>query len=145
MNPESRQLSDMSNRERLRDLEWIGENRNLFWLNATVAFEQTGRGVLMVDLISEPQEQGHPFSYYEEGELELRDKDLRRFLYDYAPDREFVVVLLKPGGRVGVYRERPPPFGWETDLRTRTRYKQSNPSHEKRSLQNHSSPPSMMR
>ncbi len=95
-----------------QELAWIEENRDIFWLSATVAFEQIGRGVLMVDLISEPQEQGRPFSYYAEGELELQDEELQRFLYDYDPDREFIVVLLKPGGRVGVYRDWQPPIGW---------------------------------
>ena len=118
-------LEDQTMAERQRDLEWIEENRCLFWLVAITAFEEIGYGALMVDLISEPPGQGHPFSYYEEGEIELQDQDLQRYLQEYDPSREFIVVLLKPGGRTGVYCGSRPPIGWMADLETKTRYSES--------------------
>jgi len=119
---ERRRLQEAQQPERSADLAWIEENRALFWLSATVAFEEHGHGVLMVDLISESPDRGHFFSYYAEGELELEDPDLCRYLRDYDPDREFIVVLLKPGGNSNVYCERRPLLGWETNLRTQTPY-----------------------
>ena len=121
MKPEN-QLTDPENPERQKDLAWIAENQALFWLVATVAYEEIGYGALLVDLISEPLEQGHPFSYYAEGELELEDKNIRRLLFTYDPGREFVVALLKPGDQVSVYCGRRPDIGWMSDLTTFTRF-----------------------
>lgn len=41
-----------SSQEPCRDLEWIEENRALFWLVATVACEQTGSGAIVGAMIS---------------------------------------------------------------------------------------------
>jgi hypothetical protein len=120
--PERRRLQETELREQGADLALIEENRTLFWLSATVSFEEQGYGALMVDLVSEPLGQGHPFSYYTEGEIELKDPELQRHLRDYDPDWEFIVVLLKRDGLASVYCESRPPIGWETELRTLTPY-----------------------
>ena len=65
---ERQQPSHQSPSEKRHDLDWITENRDIFWLSATTAFEEIGRGALLVDLIHEPLEHGHPFSYYAEGD-----------------------------------------------------------------------------
>ena len=92
-------------RERLRqsDLAWIDQNRDIFWLSATTAFEEVGRGVILVDLHKEPLDQGQPFSYHAEGELEIQDEKLKGYLDGSDPGREFIVVLQKTEGRA-VYR-----------------------------------------
>ena len=71
MTIERQQEPHQSLAERRHDLDWISQNRDIFWLSATTAFEEVGRGALLVDLIHEPLEQGHPFGYYAEGELEI--------------------------------------------------------------------------
>ena len=126
MTNERRQSLNQSPSERRHDLDWIAENRDVFWLSATTAFEEIGRGALLVDLSHEPLEHGHPFSYYAEGELEVEDEDLKRYLNDYDPGREFIVVLLKPDSRA-IYCGRRPDIGWMADLRTRTQYKLDGP------------------
>ena len=126
---ERRQSPPQSPAERDHDLDWIAENRDVFWLSATTAFEEIGRGALLVDLIHEPLEQGHPFSYHAEGELEIEDEDLKHYLDDYDPGREFIVVLLKPDSRA-IYCGRRPDIGWMADLRTRTQYKPEVPVKE---------------
>jgi hypothetical protein len=115
-------LSGQPEQERRPDLEWIEENRILFWLVASTAFEEIGFGALVVDLVSEPLGQGHPFSYYAEGELESQDHNLRRYLQEYNPSYEFIIVLLKSGGRSEIYCGTRPPIGWMADLERRTRH-----------------------
>jgi hypothetical protein len=111
----------MGERPRQSDLAWINENLDIFWLSATTAFEEVGRGVLLVDLRQEPLDQGQPFSYLAEGELELQDEKLKGYLDEYDPGREFIVVLQKPNSR-SIYLGRQPEIGWMADLQTRTRY-----------------------
>ena len=79
MTHEHRQAAEQVRPEKERDLTWIAENQDIFWLSATVAYEILGRGALVVDLSSEPMGNGHRFSYSTEGELELQDEDLRHF------------------------------------------------------------------
>ena len=94
-----------------------------------MAFEEIGRGALLVDLVHESLEHGHPFSYRAEGELEVGDEALKRYLDDYDPGREFIVMLLKPDSRA-IYCGRRPDIGWMADLRTRTQYKPDVPVKE---------------
>ena len=129
MTKERRQSLNQSPGERQRDMKWIDQNRDVFWLSATTAFEEIGRGALLVDLTHEPLEHGHPFSYHAEGELEIKNEDLKRYLDDYDPGREFIVMLLKPDSRA-IYCERRPEIGWMSDLRTRTQYEADVPVKE---------------
>ena len=71
-----------SSQEYRKDLEWIEENRAIFWLVATVACEQTGPGAIVVDLSKTSIDRGHLFRYMTQGEIEIRDNNLDRLLSD---------------------------------------------------------------
>ena len=108
--------------ERQRDRDWIAANRELFWLAATVAYEELGRGAIVVDLAAEPSDEGLTFSYFTEGELELEDEDLHNLLNDYDPDREFVIILQKDEGRAAAYYGYRPLPGWHAEMKIQTPY-----------------------
>ena len=101
-----RVIPEWAQRERLHDLSWIGENLSVFWPAASKMFKEAGRGALVVDTTVKVGERGvHPFGYLpqemvEEGE----DEEVERMLREYNPERELVVTLLKPEGRVSSYR-----------------------------------------
>lgn len=121
MSPERNHKSDEKSKEQQYDLDWIDENRAIFWLSATTAYEELGRGALVVELISESLEQGYPFSYFAEGELEMQE-DLKRNLDAYDPGREFILILQKHTGST-IYCGFRPDMGWMADLRTWTHHK----------------------
>ena len=54
-----------------------------------------------------------------EGELEIQDEELRKYLDDYDPSREFTVVLMRSNSKA-VYLGLRPDIGWMADLGTRT-------------------------
>jgi hypothetical protein len=49
MTPEQRDISDWARQERQADLDWIWENLAVFWAAAIAAFEDAGRGAIVVD------------------------------------------------------------------------------------------------
>jgi hypothetical protein len=106
MTPENRNIPDWAQREREADFGWIQENLDVFWTVATTAFEDTGRGAIIVDTTLEPiPGAGNPFAYFSQGQIEKRgDEDTKRMVAEYDPTREFVVVLLKSGNRASTYR-----------------------------------------
>ncbi len=60
----------------------------------------------MIDTTQQPDPNaGHPM-YYLPRELaeQTGDEDVARMLNEYAPEREFVVLLLKPEERTSTYR-----------------------------------------
>jgi hypothetical protein len=63
-------------------------------------------GGIIVDTTQQPLEGlGHPFGYFPQAFVEERDEeDVKRMVREYDPDREFVVVLIKPGERLSTYR-----------------------------------------
>jgi len=90
--------------EREGDLDWIGENLDVFWPSARIGYQMVGRGVLIVDttVISE---EGHPFSYVNQVMVEREgNEDVQRMVREYKPDAEFVTSLLKSLDRVSSYR-----------------------------------------
>ena len=99
-------MPEWARRERRRDMEWIQENFHVLWPAAHAAFEDQGRGALVVDTTSQPlPEKGHPFGYFPEKELEqMNDEDVMRMVKQYRPDTEMVVVMLKPQERMSTYR-----------------------------------------
>jgi hypothetical protein len=111
-----------SSREHHKDLEWIEENRSLFWLAATVACEQTGSGAIVVDLSKPSQDGRHQFRYLTKGEIELRDNHLDRLLREYNPHREFVVVLLKTNDKIRIHLGIAPLIGWWDSMTTNIPY-----------------------
>ena len=113
--------------QRLWDLSWIAENMHLFWPAAQTQYQAEGRGAIVVDTTHQPQaNQGNPFLYCTEEQLseELGDDDVQRMVEQYAPQRELVVVLLKPVRRLSVYRVMLPGAirDWSFDRQTTPRH-----------------------
>jgi hypothetical protein len=106
MRLEQSPIPDWACRERLDDLAWIAENLDLFWAAATSAFEDAGRGAIVVDVTIQPVRGiGHPFGYFSREQIERgTNADTRRLVSEYDPTQELVVMLLKHGGRVSTYR-----------------------------------------
>lgn len=122
MQPEHRPRLAASERRRLQDLAWIEANRTFLWLMASLAWEQSERGVLVVDLTPQPDAQGQPVTYVPTGELELEDAALRRHLRDYNPHREFILLLHAPNVAPRLYLGAAPQPGWWDGLRSPTPY-----------------------
>ena len=106
MPPEHRDIPDWAQRERQGDLGWIAENLDVFSAIASVAFENTGRGAIVVDTTSQAMPgAGHPFGYFSQDQIEeLGDEDTNCMVTEYEPAQEFVVVLLKRDDHVSTYR-----------------------------------------
>lgn len=109
MTLESPKLPDWARKERQGDLNWIRKNLDIFQLVATAAFEDTGRGAIVVDTTSRPlPDKGHPFGYLSQEQIdEYDDEDIRRMVREYDPEQELVVVLQKSENRTSTYRVRP--------------------------------------
>ena len=103
---EGAEVPDWAREERQKDLAWIRENMLLFREAAQSAFQDGGRGVIVVDTTSLPVEgMGHPFGYYLQETIEQSgDEDVQRMVAEYNPRQEFVIVLLKPDERTSSYR-----------------------------------------
>jgi hypothetical protein len=108
MTPEDKPIPAWVRLERRRDLEWIDENVEIFWMAATSAFELSGRGAIVVDTTTQPApDAGHPFGYLSQEQLEQDgDEDIKRMLLQYNPSQELVLLLLKPEYRTSTYRLR---------------------------------------
>ena len=108
MTTENKPIPAWARQERRRDLSWIDENIEDFWLVAIAAFEASGRGAIVVDTTTRPApDAGHPFGYISQGQLEQDgDEDIQRMLLDYDPSQEIVLLLLKPEYRTSSYRIR---------------------------------------
>lgn len=106
MTPESHIIADWVDHERQADFGWICENLDLFWSAAVLAFEDTGRGAIVVDITSLPLPGiGHRFGYFSQELVEeCGDEDTRRMVAEYDPGQELVLVLLKPSDRSSTYR-----------------------------------------
>ena len=90
--------------EQQRDLTWIEQNLELFWTAATSAFEESGRGAVVVDTDEWPREGSAPdhvmFTYFVQATIEqMEDEEVQRFVETYDPAHQFVIVLLKTAGR----------------------------------------------
>jgi hypothetical protein len=108
MAPERQRIPEWSRSERGGDLEWIGENLGGFWPLAKEVFKEAGRGVIVVDVTSQPEGKGHPFGYFSQEELaKFEDEDTDRMLNNYDTETEFVILVLKTGDRTSTYRVKP--------------------------------------
>src|SRR5215212_5866976 len=99
-------IPEWARAERQSDFAWIAENLPSFWPSAQTQFAAQGRGVVVVDTTQQPDPNaGHPM-YYVPRELaeQTGDEDVERMLTEYVPEREFVVLLLKPDERTSTYR-----------------------------------------
>lgn len=108
-----KRLPEWAERERAGDLEWIGENLHVFWPVAQQAYEELGRGAIVVDITSRPTGEGHPFGYFPQEAIEEQgDEDAIRMVVEYDPTWEMVTVLLKTEDRVSTYRVGVLPPDW---------------------------------
>jgi len=80
MTPEHRNIPDWAQRERQGDLGWMRidcirvENLDVFSVIASLAFEDEGRGAIVVDVTSQPVPgAGHPFAYFDQEIIERQD------------------------------------------------------------------------
>ena len=128
MHPEKEYTFSPEEVIRRQDLAWIKENRTLLWLAATVAGEQVGRGVLVVDLAHQSTNTGSTFGYCTEGELEIADERLHELLQMYNPQREFIITLQKPDGQINTYLGHAPAPGWWEELNTHAPYPPADPA-----------------
>jgi hypothetical protein len=99
-------IPEWAREERQNDLAWIAENLPSFWPAAQTQFAAQGRGVVVIDTTQQPDPTaGHPMYYLpQEIAEQTGDEDVARMLNEYAPEREFVVLLLKPEERTSTYR-----------------------------------------
>jgi len=103
-----RRIPDWAQQERVHDQAWIAENLSIFEPAARTAFAEQGRGAFLVDTTVCPPGQGHPFAYEPQAYIdEHGDEDVQRMVREYDPEREFVLVMLKPYERVSIYRVQP--------------------------------------
>ena len=106
MTHERNSIPDWARQERQNDLDWVRENLDVFWSAAATAFENAGRGAVVVDTTIQPTPgAGHPFAYFSQERVEARgDEDTLRIVAEYNPAAELVLVLLKSGERSSTYR-----------------------------------------
>lgn len=68
-------------------------------------FGEYAKGALVVDITQHPTGAGHRFSYFTEGLFAERDDpDVKRMIRQFDPEKEIVVVLLKPQDKISTYR-----------------------------------------
>jgi hypothetical protein len=111
MTTEKPNIPEWALRERQHDLAWLGENIELFYLAATAACREAGRGAIVVDVTSRPVPGlGHPFGFVIQEEIERSgDEESKRLVGEYEPATDFVVMLLKSHNRTSTYRLRAQP------------------------------------
>lgn len=108
MTPEQSSIPGWARQERQGDLAWIQENREVFWAVANLAFDDVGRGAIVVDTTIQPiSGEGHPLAYFSQERVEEHgDQDTQRMVAEYDPTTELVLVLLKSDDRSSTYRVR---------------------------------------
>lgn len=100
-----RDIPDWAEKDRERDLAWIGENVHIFWPAAQLGYESVGRGAIVVDTTTRPTGEGHPFGYLDQEAIEQGgDEDTQYLVRAYEPREEFITTLLKPQERMSSYR-----------------------------------------
>ena len=106
MIPENHNIPAWVRRERQGDLSWIAQNLDVFSGIVSLAFEDEGRGAIVVDTTIQPMPgAGNPFGYFTQEQIEGQgDEDISRMVAEYDPTQEFVVVLLKREDRTSTYR-----------------------------------------
>lgn len=127
------QLDESVLEEKSYDRKWIVQNLHLFVPLAREGFQQLGRGAILVNLaeliLRKHYEEGHPFSYHAAAEDWLSSDEfseestrvsLGKALETYAPDTEFVLVLVK-AHRAAIHRFPLPPED-EADFEIRGAY-----------------------
>ncbi len=101
-------MPEWAKRERGSDFAWIQENLHVLWPATQQAYEQQGKGALMIETLMVVQHEGgsgNPMYYMTEGALEKSEKypDALRMVRQYDPAWEMITVLMKKG-RESTYR-----------------------------------------
>jgi hypothetical protein len=105
MTVERKNLPAWAERERWNDLAWIAGNLPAFWSASIVAYQELGRGAIVVETTYRAPQGGHPMAYLTEEQIaRYEDEDISRMVTGYTPEEELVVVLLKERQRTSVYR-----------------------------------------
>jgi hypothetical protein len=108
MQQEINRIPDWATREREQDRAWIRENISLFWETAVQGARLVGRGAIVADVAARPMGEGSLFSYFDQAEMvRFENEQIDQFVQDYAPDEEFIIVLLKRENKMSSYRIRP--------------------------------------
>jgi hypothetical protein len=98
--------------EQLFDLAWIEVHLSTFATVAREQFARHGRGVIVVDvnMIVLPTVDHLVWYLPQSVVAEIRDSELlQEMVREYPPEREMVIVLLKAGGKIHMYRMMMPP------------------------------------
>jgi len=102
--------------ERAREIAWLQEHLDAFWELACEGFQESGRGVLVVDTRQVVEQEGtksHPLMFVPQANLNdspwTQEKEITRMVGEYEPSWELIAVLLKKDSgrvyRLGVYLE----------------------------------------
>lgn len=100
-------IPEWAARERTEDLAWIGENTHILLPAAKLAFEESGRGAVIVDtntVVECGEQTGNPMFYLPAEEIQRYGwLPAIQMVSAYDPSWEFVTVLLKRN-RESAYR-----------------------------------------
>jgi hypothetical protein len=96
--------------QRESDIAWIIENLHVFRPAAQERFTAQGPGAIVIDTTVQPSpDAGHPMYYMPQDQIaQVGDDDVKRMVGAYDPQRELVLVLLKPQEKVSTYRVQLP-------------------------------------
>ena len=107
MAQERNNLPAWAERERWNDLAWISTNLPNFWSAAILAYQELGRGAIVVETNVRVREGSHLVAYLTEEHIARYDDEaINRLLTEYTPEQELVVILLKEQQRTSAYRLR---------------------------------------
>jgi hypothetical protein len=105
----SQERATISNWERNADLAWLAENLEVFCGAAQSGFEQAGRGALAIDLTNPLETGGYPAAYWPQSYVdEFASQAVARVVQTYDPENDVVIMLLKAGEKMSIYRLRKP-------------------------------------
>ena len=107
MTPEKTNLPAWAERERWNDLAWISTKLPNFSSAAILAYQELGRGAIVIETNFRVRDGGHPAAYLTEEQIAgYDDEAINRLITGYTPEEELVVILLKEQQRTSAYRLR---------------------------------------
>ena len=107
MTAERNNIPAWAERERWNDLAWVASNLPNFWSTAILAYQELGRGAIVVETNYRVPDGGHPTAFLTEEHIARYDDEaINRLLTEYTPEQELVVILLKEQQRTSAYRLR---------------------------------------
>ena len=103
-----KEIPDWARKERVSDWAWIAENMYVLWPATQKAYQERGKGALMIDtrVVGKHEKgEGNPMYYLTEDALEQSEQypDALRMVRAYDPTWEMIAVLMKQG-RESTYR-----------------------------------------